>query len=311
LDRGAEYFRQAIALDPTYALPYTGVAHYYIWASDSPLAPREAIPKAKEAAERSLALDDSLAEAHAYLAFVHALYEWDQIAAEREFKRAIEVRDNCAIAHAMYGYFLTAVGRDDEAIAHGRRGAELDPLSPEVNTLLGVSLYYARRYDEAIAQLQPVFDLDPGYWFGRAFFGIANLMRGRTHDAIRDLEAAQQRAQLVGSAANWMLGWAYAVAGRRDSAVEILEDMIRQRGAGSEFIPPYGVATIYAGLGDRDRALDWLEKAYEDRSLYLPLLGVDPAVDGLRSEPRFTALTAKIGYWDHRLGTPAAKLQAH
>jgi TolB-like protein/class 3 adenylate cyclase/Flp pilus assembly protein TadD len=289
------FFQEAIALDPGYALPYSGLALYYIFASDAPLPPRESMPKAKEAAERALALDDDLAEAHAYLGSVHSVYEWNAAAADREFKRAIASDENCAIAHALYGFFLIGLGHLDDGLTENRRAVELDPLSPEVNTFLGLGLYLARRYDQAIAQLRQTMDIDPGYWWGRVVLGRAYLMRGDVDDGVRELELAQRRADMVAAESQWTLGWGYAVAGRRDQANAVLDATIRQR-SGREFISAYGIAVIEAGIGDPDRAFEWFEKAYEDRAMYLTLLRVDPAVDGLRSDPRFAALVDKVGF---------------
>ena len=164
LERGLEYIRQAIAIDPKFALAYTGLADYYGRVDDFLLAPREAMPKAKEAAKKALEIDDTLAAAHTEMANIYFWYDWDWPAAEREYRRAIELDPNYLRAHEFYGWYLVSMGRAAEGIAEAKRAAQLDPLSSEANFVLGYDLYLARRYEEAIDQLRKTLELDSNYW---------------------------------------------------------------------------------------------------------------------------------------------------
>jgi Tfp pilus assembly protein PilF len=162
------YLQQAIARDPNYALAYLGLAYYYWAAFDYPMSGSEALPRAREAAEKALQLDPSLAEAHVWLGFVHWLYDRDYIAARREFQTALTMQSELATAHEMSGWYLVGTGHIDEGLAESWRGVELDPLSPEINTVLGFNLYFARRYEEAIQQLRTALASDPDYWWAHA-----------------------------------------------------------------------------------------------------------------------------------------------
>ncbi|MBZ5537091.1 MAG: protein kinase [Acidobacteriia bacterium] len=293
LDRGLNYFNQAIAIDPSYALAYDGVAYYYVTAADWFMSPREAMPKAKAALQTALEIDNALSEAHTSRAIVSYWYDYDWAAAERELKRALELNPNDASAHQFYGSFLAWTGRVDEGMREAKRAIELDPLSPQVNTYLGVNLFFARRYDEAAQQLQEVIRANPNYWWAHVFLGRCFAQSGRLPEAIAEFK----RTKLIEDAIpeiDATLGHAYALSGMRSEAEQVLEEL-KQRSTRS-YVSPYSIAIIYAGLGEKDEAFLWLEKAFEERPFYLVWLEVDPNLDNLRSDPRFAALKRRVGF---------------
>jgi serine/threonine protein kinase/tetratricopeptide (TPR) repeat protein len=293
LDKGLDYFNQAIAKDPTYALAYDGVAYYYVTAADWFLSPREAMPKAKAAAQSALEIDNALSEAHTSLAIVYYWYDYDWAAAERELKRALELNPNDASAHQFYGSYLAWTGRVDEGIAEAKRAIELDPLSPQVNTYMGVNLYFARRYEEATRQLQEVVRANPNYWWAHVFLGRCYEQTGRLPEAIAEF----QKAKLIEDAIpeiDASLGHAYALSGKRSEAEKVIETL-KQRSTRS-YVSPYNMAIVYAGLGEKEETLQWFDKAYEERPYYLVWLKVDPDLDNLRSDSRFVALLRRVGF---------------
>jgi tetratricopeptide (TPR) repeat protein len=225
------------------------------------------------------------------LACVYFFYDWDWPAAEREFRRALDLNPDYAIAHTYYGWYLVWMGRTDEGLAENRRGEALDPLSSETSLLLGWGLYYAQRYDQAIAQFSKTLDLDPNSWPACVFVGQAYEQKDQFPEAIAALQKARQIEDqiLVPLAA---LARAYAVSGRRAEARQTLEELLAR--AKRHHVSAYTVATIYTGLRDKDQAFAWLEKAYEDRSWYMASLKVDPQLDALRSDPRFSSLLRRM-----------------
>ena len=293
LEKGVQYFNQAIAADPSYALAYDGLADDYWLADEWTLSPRDAIPKAKEAAKKALELDDTLAEAHASLAVVNALYDWDWAAAESEFKRSIELKPNYAPAHELYGWYLVSIGRTNEGIAESELSVELDPVSPEANSYLGYVLWVAHQHSQAIEQLRKTTDLDPNYWFAYEVLGLAYERQGQFPEAIADL---QEAVRLAGTIAEPSAGLArvYAVSGNRAEAKKLLE-AFKERSR-ETYVSPYLIAMICARLGERDQALAWLERAYQARSMFMIGLKLDPSVDSLRSDPRFQDLLRRMNF---------------
>ncbi len=256
------------------------------------LPPREAAPKAKEAASKALAFDETLAEAHAALAHVKTSYDWDWTGAEREFKRAIELNPNYATAHSWYSGYLDATGRLDEAAAEAKRAQEADPLSPIIGSLAGRSFYLARRYDRAIEQLRRTLEMDPNFSRAHWYLAMAYEQVGRHEEAIAE---SQKAVSLSGGdpAVLGQLGHGYAVSGKRaeaQKALAELKDLSRRR-----YVAPFNIAIIYVGLGDKAQALEWLEKAYGDRSFQLTWIKVWPQFDSLRGEPRFQDLLRRMG----------------
>jgi serine/threonine protein kinase/Flp pilus assembly protein TadD len=293
LEKGIQYFNQAIASDPSYALAYDGLAYDYFMAEEWTLSPHDAMPKAKEAAKKALELDDTLAEAHASLGNVNAFYDWDWAAAESEFKRSIELKPNYALAHESYSWYLVAIGRSNEGIAEGQRAVDLDPLSPGTNTELGLVLYYAHRYGQAIEQLRKTTDLDPNYWYAHEYLGLAYEQQSQYPEAIAELQKAVQLAGVITEPTAW-LARAYAVSGKEAAAQKLL-DALKQPSK-QAYLFPYDVAMVYAGLGERDQALAWLERAYQERSSFMIALKVDPQLDSLRSDPRFQDLVRRMNF---------------
>jgi serine/threonine protein kinase/lipoprotein NlpI len=292
VNEGIEYFHKAIDLDPNYALAYEGLSYAYFTSDDLFLSPLESMPKASEAAREALKLDDTLAEAHTDMAIVHFWYGYDWNAAEKEFRRAIELRPNYAHAHEYYGWDLISVGRAEEGIKESKRALELDPLSTEVSATHGGNFYFGHQYDPAIDQLRKTLEMDPNSWFARMFLGLSYEASGDLPRAIAEC----QRAREIETTIPWPsaeLAHAYAVSGRKGEAEEILRQL-KERSKQS-YVPAYNFAEIYIGLGDKDQTMALLEKAYADRSMLLTFLKADPEFDSLHSDPRFKDLVRRVG----------------
>ncbi|HEY0006642.1 MAG TPA: protein kinase [Pyrinomonadaceae bacterium] len=294
LKRGIEYFNRAIELDPGYALAYAGLAEAYYGLSAAHLPPREAMPRARAAAMKALELDDTLAEAHASLGLVQAFYDWDWTGAEREYRRAIELNHGYASAHHWYGWYLALMGRLEESTRELQQAQELDPLSLEINTDLGLSFFIGREYDKAIEQFRKAIEMDPHFIWGRFFLAWACEQKGDLASAINEykLVAAQDDTPVIRAS----LGYAYALAGQPEETHSILKeltDLSRQK-----HVSPYDFTVLHTALGDLDHAFDCLERAYESRSEALVWLKVDPRLDALRADPRFTDLLRRVGLDD-------------
>ncbi len=290
---GIDYFNQAIAIDPNYALAYSGLAYNYINQIDWFMSPSEAGPKAKEMADRALAIDESDAMAHLSLAIVTHWYEWNWTAAEREYKRAIELSPDNFEPHVYYGWFLAAMGRKDEAIAEAKRAQQADPLSSLASFNIGAVFVFTREWDPAIAALHSANQLDSTYWFGASFLGRAYEHEEKMAEAMSEFQRATGLEKDNSEA--WSgLGYAYAVSGKKAEAQKVLEHLKEMSAHG--WVAPYNVAIIYVGLGEKDQAFDWLERAYKDRSYYLAeYLPTDERLDGIRSDPRFVDLRRRVG----------------
>ena len=293
LKKSIDYFQQAIAVDPNYALAYAGVADAYVWLPGYTAGtPRDCYPKAKAAATKALQLDDTLAEAHTTLALAIWLYDFDSAQAIREFQRAIELNPNYAIAHQQYGNnTLAALGRFDDAIVEGKRAVELDPLSLVINTDMGSDYYYARRYDEAIAQLRKTLEMDPGFYIAHLVLGQVLDAKGARDAAI--VECQKARALNDDPAVLGVLGRAYGLSGNKMEAEKILDQL--KKLSQERYVSAYSFALTYLGLGDKEEALRWLEQSYQDRAgSDIGYIRVDPLLDPLRGDPRFEALAEKI-----------------
>jgi len=293
IKKALPFFEQAIQKDPRFALAYAGMADTYVAAADAFIAPREAFSKAKEAALKAIELDDSLAEAHASLGLVHYHYDWDWAAAEKEFKRALVLNPQSAWSYTLYTQFLGGMGRVDEANDQGKRALEIDPLSVTARWCLGWAFLSAGRSDEAIEQISKAVELDPGSAWARTFLGRAYLIKGMQQRAIEELERAR-RDEPDDVFVLGLLGYGYAVTGRRADASKVLQsfdEMEKHR-----YVSRAARVYVYAGLGDKDKAFEWLEKAYQERSDALAWFPQEPESKSLRSDPRFAALMRKVGF---------------
>jgi tetratricopeptide (TPR) repeat protein len=291
--KSIEHFEQAIARDPRYALAYAGLADSYaVFNLYSSAQLKDASPRAKAAAERALALDDTLAEAHATLGVLKQQYDWDWPGAEREFRRAIELDPNYATAYQYYSEHLALLGRTEESISYIRRAHELDPLSLIINTEVGFPYLCARRCEEALEHYRRALEMDPNFHLALFFAARCHVLEGELEEAI----AVSRRAVDLSDGSSLTLGglgYVYAAAGERARAREVLRELMDR--SERRHVSPYLVATLHAGLGEHDRAFAWLEKAYEERDYLLVMLKVDPRLDTLRREARFASLLRRVG----------------
>jgi adenylate cyclase len=282
------YYDQTLELDPGFALAYCGKANTYAWMWGQTLSGRDAYLKEKELAEKALALDPNLAEAHISMGVVF-FCALNLRASEKELNRALDLNSNLPLAYEQYAWTLMASGRFDEAFAKQKKALELDPLNGLINTELGFFLYWARRYDDAIEQIHKTLELDPNNAWAHTVLGWSSIWKGNNAEARAEFEKATTLDDLpwyVGS-----LGYAYAIGGDRAKAEQILhklEELSKQR-----YVSPAVRATVYLGMGDKTKALDWIEKAYQDLD---PMLwwNTDQLYDSVRNEPRFQAIMQKV-----------------
>ena len=290
-----DFFQKSIDIDPTYAPPYAGLADSYELLGSAPysaLPPREAFPKAEAAARKALALDDTLAEAHVSLGYSYLVYEWNPTEAEKEFSRALALRPDYATGHQFYAYYLTAIGKLDEAIAERKRATELDPLDPLLSSALGEAYYQNRQFDLTVEQNAKSLELDPSYAVALVNTGRAFQQKGMHREAQavfqRLLAASPDNPALLA-----MAGYGDAISGEKSEAEKIisrLKQLSRQT-----YVPSVYTALVYTGLGDKNHAFEWLDKAYAERCEYLVYLPTEPIADPLRKDPRFDALLKRVG----------------
>ena len=293
LRKGIEYFQQAIAKDPDYALAYVGLADSYALLDFyTVLAPQDSAPKAEAAAAQALKLDGALAEAHTSMAAIKTFYQWDWVGAEREFKRAIELNPNYSTAYGWAALNLIAQGRSAEAERAIKRALELDPLSPIINTNVGWIDYLSGRTDQAIEQYRKTLLFDPNFARAHLRFGFAYAHKGMYEESLAEFRRA---FDLSGdSQALACIGYVHAAAGRRAEALRVLAELNER--ARRQYTSPYGIALIHTGLGDKDRAFEWLEKAFQDRSSWLIYLKVEPLFASLQSDPRAADLLRRLNF---------------
>ncbi len=292
LKKGADYFRQAIDLDPNYAAAYAGLSDSYTL-----LVVREAMPpetgftRAKAAAARALEIDEDFAQAHASLG--HAmLHNWEWVKGEQELQRAIRLNPGYPSAHHWYSEHLTAMGRCDESITELKLAAELDPLSLIISADLGRAFYYARQYGDVFKQEAQTLEMDSNFWLSHINLGRAYLQTGDHSQAIRELQQAR-KLSAAGTEALSFLGFAYAAAGKTDEARQALAELNDE--SRHEHVPPYHLAIVHAGLGEKEKAFEYLERAFEKHSVDLFTLKVEPMLDSLRGDPRFNSLLRRTG----------------
>ncbi|MBZ5615751.1 MAG: winged helix-turn-helix domain-containing protein [Acidobacteriia bacterium] len=293
LKKALDYFQQSLENDPTYAEGYVGLADslnslgYY-----NAMPPREAFPKAKGAAIRALQLDDSLGEAHAALGVIKRDFEWDWPGAAKEFKRALELNAGHADAHNWYATLFNMLGRPEDALKAKAAALELDPLSLSVNTDLGRTFYFARQYDRAVEQFQKTMEFDPNFGITYLWLGEVFEQQGLLDKAISHLEKG---VGIAGGSpyALAKLGHGFAMVGSCDEARAVLNQL--RELSSQRYVSPYDIAMIHVGLQENDEAFSWLQKAFEQRSLWLGYLNVEPQLDPLRSDRRFHELLRRIG----------------
>jgi TolB-like protein/Tfp pilus assembly protein PilF len=294
---GIEYFRQAIEEDPAYALAYAGIADCYNLLGWHDLFPSEVVyPKAKSAAETALLMDENLSQAHASLAYVKMLYDWNWQAAEKGFKRALEINPNYAEAHQWYSEYLAYMERHDESIAEAKRAQDLDPLSLSISHNLGLVFYEAHKFDLAIEEYQNTLQMDSSFIVAYNYLGLAYAGKKMYNEALINIQKAveldaKQSPLYIGT-----LGFIYVSMGNGDEAREVLEHLLEL--SRIRYIAPVSLAILYGALGQKDQAFEWMEKGYEVRDDYLMVLKVDPRLDSLRSDPRYQDLLDRMNFPD-------------
>ena len=282
------YFQRSIAEDRGYAPPYADLAGAYVLLGAYGESPAQLYPHAEEAAEKAVQLDNSLAAAHAALAMVSFHYGWKWPETEKEYRKALELNPNNALVRAWYAQYLAAMGRNAEAIDQGERAQQLDPVSPVVNTAVGRILYWNREYDRSIERFQQVITLEPDFSNAHTRLGVALLAKGEVAKSVHEFEMARTLSD-PDPYLDGLSGYAAARSGNTVEARKMLDNLIHRKSQ-SENVPAFSVALIYIGLGDRDNAMAWLEKAYQDRSTYMVYIKIDALLDPLRTDPRFTSL---------------------
>jgi len=298
LTKAIDYFELATKKDPNYALAYAGLADCYSIIGSAivgTVPSRDVAPKAKAAALKALELDGTLAEAQTSLATVRFNYDWDWAAAATGFNRAIELNPSYATAYQRFSLYLMAIGRTQESVAQMNRARDLEPLSISTNFSLGWRLYMARQYDQAIEQLRNTIEMDPN-------FALSHLVLGQAYEQKKSYDQAIVEFQKAASISHdsvpaiAALGHAYAISGKKSEAQNALDQLLDK--SKKQYVSPFYVAIVYAGLNENEKALDWLEKAYDDRSNGIVFLKVDPQLDALRSNPRFRSLLQRLALPD-------------
>ena len=290
--RAAEYFNQALAKDPNYALAYSGLADTLAASSANTwIVPTEGYPKAMAAAQKAVAIDDNLGEAHATLGAITMFYELDWAKTEREFLRALELNPNYGETYELYSYLLSATGRLNEAIDMMKRGLAVEPLALPLLDDLGQAYYWARKYDEALEQYRKSIAIESTHPAAYSGVGVVYAQKGMYKDAIeafqRAIDSTERTSNLLG-----LLGYAYALSGKKAEALKILDELKRREKV--SYVSPYDLAVLYTGLGEKDQAIEQLHKAYEQRAGWVIMLKTEPLFDPLRSDARFAALVQRL-----------------
>lgn len=292
-----DYFELAIKKDPSYALAHVGLADCYILLGHyAYLKPNETFPKAKEQAQKALSIDNTLAEAHASLAYISTIYEWDWKRAESEFKEAIALNPNYATAHHWYSVFLFAVGRFDESCNQIKRAQELDPHSIIINTNIGWPHYFARRYDRAIEAFQNALLIEEGFWYAHWGLGLSYFSKEMYEEALAEHQEAKDLYKGWQPDVESFIGYTYAHMGKREEAQQVLNNLLERSNRG--YIPPMIFAYLCFGLKENDQGFQWFEKACEIHDPGLTWLKVHPIYDSIRSDPRYTALLKRMNLED-------------
>ena len=295
LKKSIQYFLEAIEKDSSYADGHEGLAEAYSVLPDyDVMTPAESYPKARTEALRALELDPTLSEAHATLGTVKEEFEWDWSGADREFQLAIELGPGSATAHHWYSEYLLRVGRTEEGLAQIREALELDPASPVMNAELGGDLYWARQFDQAIQQLHKAIEMEPRFAYTHSWLGFAYEQKGAQQQAIEEFQKAVALSE--GSPGfRAALGYAYGLAGQASEARKISDELTQLSHSTSVYVSPYDLALLHVGLREKEQALKSLETAFTERDPALDLLKIEPALDSLRSDPRFALLVRRVG----------------
>jgi tetratricopeptide (TPR) repeat protein len=288
------YFKQAIQIDPTYAMAYVSLCDTYIaLENNSILIPQEAYPKAKEAANKALELDDNLAEAHVVLSNVRRMYEWDWVGAERSIKRALEINPNSARAHRAYGWFLILVGKPQEALPELEKVKELDPMQPPWGLIN--SHWEMRQYDLVMEEARAWIEADPSAAIAHFYLGLAYMQKGVGEEAIAAFEKALKTGEPSDvPATKASLVYVHGMSGRKAEARKILNELLEL--SKHRYVRPYYIGIAYTGLGKKDKAFEWFEKAYDERSGHMGAFKADPLLDPLRSDPRYQDLLRRMNF---------------
>lgn len=289
--KAVDYFQQAIHKDPDYALAYAGLADAYLL--NSVLPPLDTAARAREAALKALSLDNNLAEAHTSMGFINARYDWKWPEAEREYLRALELNPNYSVAYYFYADYLSIMGNRTEALEVLKKAQQLDPLSVVISSDIGANLFFDRQYDRASEQLQKSIEWDQSYWQSHYWLGLVYQQQLRYEDSIKELQKA---AQLSGErpSALAMLGYAYALSGKKGKARQILSRL--NEISNRRNVLPTNIAVVYFGLDDIDNGFKWLDKSYKDHDPSLVLIRLLPFFDKVRQDLRFSALTRSMGF---------------
>jgi len=291
LRKAIPYFKAAIEKDPGYAEAHAGLAEAYLFLASNYDRPRDVIPLAKMAASNALELDESLADAHAHMGFIHLFYDWDGPAAEREFARAIQLNPSLSSAHIYRAGHMLATGKSADAIPEVRLALQLDPLSLRAHALGTIFLIFARQYDEAIALAHKALELQPRFGLALGFQGLAYAEQGRFAEAVANLEKAAQLDK--GAMVALFRAHVHAVAGNRSEAEKITKEVEKE--AEHRYICPYEIATAYVSLRDHDKAYEWLRRGIAERADCMAWLGVEPWMEPFRSDPRYEEVLRDVG----------------
>jgi len=293
--KSMEYFQKAIDIDPNYALAYAGLAEAYNTLSHySIVRPEEIYPKAKELALKALSLDKALAEAHTVLGYVLVYYDWDWESGESEFKAAIALKPDDVTAHHLYAYFLVIMNRYEEAFSEIRKALAVDPLNMITNRTLGDFYYHSGQYYRAIESLKKTIEMDPAFSYAHSYLGLAYLQKSMYPEAIGEIQKDLELQRALRPLFLAYMGVAQFKAGSAEKGIDILNSLLAQ--SQKEYVPPYFFSYLYFAMGDKDRGFSYLNKAYQERDGWLPLLTFDHFFDAVRSDPRFEDILRRMNF---------------
>jgi TolB-like protein/Tfp pilus assembly protein PilF len=293
--KGMEYFQAAIDIDPNYALAYAGLAVAYNTLSHySIVRPEETFPKAKELALKALSLDETLAEAHTVMGYVMVYYDWDWESGEREFKTAIAFKPDDVTAHHLYAYFLFIMNRYEEAFSEIRKALAVDPLNLITNRTLGDFHYYSGQYDRAIESLKKTIEMDPTFSYAHSYLGLAYLQKSMYPEAIAELQKDLELQRALHPLFLAFMGVAQFKGGHDEKGKDILNSLLAR--SQKEYVPPYFFSFLYFAMEDKDQGFNYLNKAYQERDVWLPLLAIDHFFDAVRSDRRFKDLLRRMDF---------------